>query len=107
MVSKIKQTLPKITEKLKIPEEVQSRVMSKADFQEKINDKTAELKEYEKALAWAEDEITKSENAPAPICAQTGKPMKYVLSHDPRPEIKEQINKLKEEIADLRSKIKN
>jgi uncharacterized protein YydD (DUF2326 family) len=86
---------------------VNSIGISKADYQEKLKNKTAELESYEKALAWAEEEVVKMENTSGPVCPRTGTASKFTVTNDPRSEIKEHISKVKEEIAYLQDKIKD
>jgi cell division protein FtsL len=86
---------------------VESIGISKSDYQEQLNYKTAELAEYEKALAWADEEVVKMENTSGPACPRTGIASTYKVTGDPRPQIRQHIDDLKTEIATLNEKIKD
>jgi hypothetical protein len=81
--------------------------ISKADYEEQLKNKTAELEAYEQALTWAEEKIAQMENTRGPVCPKTGESSKFTVTGDPRSEVREKISKLKKEIAYLQTKIAN
>lgn len=78
--------------------------MSSADPQGEIRNKEEELRAYENAIAQidAEDERIRADG---PVCPTTGEKAISTITSDPRPELREKIQRLRSEIADLESKI--
>ena len=87
----------------KDPSVISSIGMSAESKSQMIGSKKAELQAYEEALRQVDAQI-EHDRANVGICPQTGQPNQYILNHDPRPEVREKIDKLKEEIRQLESR---
>lgn len=68
--------------------------------------KREELKAYEDALKHFDAQIEQWKvEAESQICPQTGRPGVFILKDDPRPTLREKIDRVRQEIADIERRV--
>lgn len=84
-----------------------STPLSSKDYSQDLALKQEELKAYEDALKHFDAQIEQwKTEAESKICPTTGQPGIFVLKDDPRPKLREQIDQVRKEIAELERKVK-
>lgn len=82
---------------------VGASVRSDTETRELLATKKEELKAYEDTLEKVEADIVRMSQVGT--CAVTGQPNRFELNQDPRPDLRERIAKVKEEIAELEKRL--
>lgn len=77
------------------------------DYDQELAAKEAELQAYEGALKQADVQIEQwKQEAESKICPETGRPGVFELKDDPRPSVREHMDRLHQEIAELKRVVK-
>lgn len=72
------------------------------DYNQELAAKQVELQSYEEVLKQTEAQIEQwKTEAESRICPTTGRPGIFELKEDPRPNLREKIDRLRQEIAEL------
>ena len=91
--------------KVSVLDSIGSIGKSKVDYEEEVRNKTAELEAYEKGRSQMEADFVKME-ADLPTCPITGQKSVFTTKPQVPAEVIERIDKLKAEIAVLKTKTK-
>jgi ribosomal protein L32/chaperonin cofactor prefoldin len=91
----------------RVVEKLRSFGKSADDVQKELEGKRSELQAYQKFLVDFDKELEAMEkrNETAPICPKTGERLVTRLTKDPRPEVRDKIRVLEEEVRLLESKL--